>query len=135
MLALHEHLGLLGVEDASYSFSKKILGAFKYDISRAIDCSIKGSKSNLNIEIDEPAEVDTVLLSVNWASEKSGIWDVMRPMDEFGRVTCDGAFSLSLNNNYLLSLRANGNPLQMEGHFASGGKVYEVGCKDVKWDL
>lgn len=135
VLVLHEYLGLLGVEDASYAFSKKIIGAFTYDISYSLDCEFKGSKSNLNIGIDESAGMDTILLSVNWDNGKRTDGDVMRPVGEFSRMIRDGNFSLSLNDKYLLSLRASGKPLGMDGHFASGGKVYEVGCKIVKWDL
>ncbi len=45
VLVLHESLGLLGVEDASYAFSKKIIGAFTSDISYSLDCGFKSSKS------------------------------------------------------------------------------------------
>jgi len=135
VLVLHEYLGILGLEDASYAISRRIIGAFRYDIGYWLNCEFNAKKSNLNLGIDESAGMDTILLSINWSAGNSDFGDSMRPVGEFSKMIRDGNFSLAFSNAYLVSLKHSGTPLGMEGHLAAKGKVYPLQCKIEKLDL
>lgn len=64
VLVLHEYLGLMGVEGASYDYSRRLLGAFRYGQWHQVNCSFSGG--NLNAGIDESYGGDTILLSANF---------------------------------------------------------------------
>ena len=134
-LVLHEYLGILGIEDASYAFSKKVLGAFRYDISYSLNCDFNGGKSNLNMGIDESAGVDVILMTINWSETKSDSTGTDRPTGEFSQMILDGNFSIVFDDKILVSLQPNGKELGMKGHLAAKGKVYPLDCKIEKLDL
>lgn len=137
VLVLHEYLGLMKVENASYAFSKELLGRFNYGRWHFLECTFKDKKGggDIGIGIDESAGMDTILLDVNFKSGADSLYgDVMLPVGEFSQMLVSGNVSMAFNGSSLLSLQPSGKAGGLKGHFAIKGKVMKVNCHVRKID-
>ena len=140
-LVLHEYLGILGIENASYSYSRSLLGSFKYDDSH-IQCEIDNQRGSVSLGVDESyGGVDTILLGVNIIGLAANGWDIRSaqvPTATLSKMIRDGVVMISLTHEQgpvpqdlsadLISLQRRPGPDSFAGFLAHQAATYPITC-------
>jgi hypothetical protein len=136
-LVLHEYLGLIGAEAASYQFSRELSGRFDFGHLHWLDCVFQDNEGggHVTVGIDETAGLDTILIGIQRAGDQfvaSG--EAMRPVGEFSQMLLEGHVSLAFSDKYLLSLKASDQEGVLKGHLALNGNAIPIECQIRKID-